>query len=480
MLILSLQADATFADPAADTIEALQTQLRQMQQQMQKMQKKLDELESTKKPAPAAAAAMKPAGAASTVTVAAPPAAATAPAPAPVATAAPAAQPSLMQAALGGQPVTVMRSASGANYMNMSFDAITDVGSSTTNDVGKLQLGDHDPDQRGFSLRNAEVALDGAVDPYFKGFANIVFKLDKGNETSVELEEAYLVSTSLPWNLQVKAGQFFADFGRLNPTHPHTWGFVDEPIIMGRLLGGDGLRNVGAKVSWLAPTPFYTELMLDVFNGEGGTAFSFRDPDNTYGREPVDHGIHKVSDLLFVPRITSSFDLTDTQTLVVGASGAFGPNDTGRGSSAYSEVYGVDTYWKWRPERAEQGFPFVSWQTEGMLRRYEAAADPVAFLPKETFDDYGFYSQVLWGFYVRWVAGLRGEYATGDHSEFDNTDPLERGNRTRVSPNITFYPTEFSKLRLQYNYDHGQVFGDEHSVWVQVEFILGAHGAHKF
>src|SRR4029079_19260555 len=141
---------------------------------------------------------------------------------------------------LHGQPLTV--ASAGSSYMNISFDTIVDAGTSTDSHVHELQLGDHDPDQRGFSLRNAELSLDGAVDPYFKGFANVVFKLDHGNETEVELEEAYLMTTSLPWNLQVKAGQFFAEFGRQNSSHPHTWAFVAEPLIMGRVLGGDGRR----------------------------------------------------------------------------------------------------------------------------------------------------------------------------------------------------------------------------------------------
>jgi hypothetical protein len=45
---------------------------------------------------------------------------------------------------------------------------------------------------------------------------------------------------------------------------------------------------------------------------------------------------------------------------------------------------------------------------------------------------------------------------------------------------LTFYPSEFSKIRLQYNYDRGEFFGTEHSIWLQLEFLLGAHGAHKF
>jgi hypothetical protein len=113
------------------------------------------------------------------------------------------------------EPLTIARA--GSAYMNLSFDALMAVGWSTAPDPSQaLELGDHDPINRGFSLRNAEIVLDGAVDPYFKGFANIVLKLDKNNQTDIELEETYLQSSSLPANLQLKAGQFFAAFGRQN------------------------------------------------------------------------------------------------------------------------------------------------------------------------------------------------------------------------------------------------------------------------
>ena len=186
------------------------------------------------------------------------------------------------------------------------------VGGSTVSDPSEmLELGDHDPRNNGFSLPNAEIALDGAVDPYFKGFANIVFKLDQNNQTSVELEEAYALSTALPANLQLKAGQFFAAFGRQNPQHPHQWAFVDEPLILNRAFGPDGLRNIGAQLSWLAPTPFYTEASLGVFNGQGETAFSFRNPgeddragvQRVHGRATLDRTLRGPGDLLYVPRL---------------------------------------------------------------------------------------------------------------------------------------------------------------------------------
>ncbi len=364
------------------------------------------------------------------------------------------------------QPITLVKA--GSAYMNVSFGLLADLGWSTASDVRMIQQGDHDPAQRGFTVPNAEIAFDGAVDPYFRGFANIVLKLDEESETTIELEEAFLLTTSLPWNLQAKAGQFFTEFGRQNPQHPHAWAFVDQPLVNNRMFGPEGLRNPGMRISWLAPTPFYTELMLAVLNGNGGTAFSFRNPEDTFGRTPVERALRSLGDLLYVPRVTSSFELSDTQTLLLGASAAFGPNDSG--ANTRTQIYGVDVFWKWKSAVAHGGFPFVSWQTEAMYRDYEAGADPTVPLPAETFHDWGFYSQVLYGFRLGWVAGLRGEFVSGNTGE----------DRTRIAPNVTWYPSEFSKLRLQYNYDHGQVFGNEHSVWMQLEFLLGAHAAHKF
>ena len=74
-----------------------------------------------------------------------------------------------------------------------------------------------------------------------------------------------------------------------------------------------------------------------------------------------------------------------------------------------------------------------------------------SFPVSETFDDWGMYSQVLWGFKKGWVVGVRGDYLHMEDSLF--TDDIARQTRSRISANLTWYPTEFSKLRLQYNHD---------------------------
>lgn len=394
----------------------------------------------------------------------------------------------------------------GRSFLSLSLNGLFSAGTSTADEVEELQLGAHDPNQRGFTLQNLETTFAGAVDPYFRGQASIIFQIDSEGESGLEVEEAFVETIALPANLQVKAGQFFTEFGRLNQLHPHSWDFVDLPLVNGRFFGGDGLRGLGTRVSWLAPTPFYSELFLGIQNSHGETAHSFRsthEEEPFLGRVVDDPGIvNSLGDLLYTPRYAVSFDLTPSQTVLFGASAAFGPNATEPGAD--TQIYGIDATWKWRPITQSGGFPFVAWQTEAMLRRFEAGAfsedadedgllgpdeidlnenGAVDSVPAETLVDYGFYSQLLYGFKKGWVVGLRGGYVapseTADYEMIFGPDP-DRRNRWRLSPNLTWYPSEFSKLRLQYNYDDRQLFGVDHSIWLQFEFLLGTHGAHKF
>jgi hypothetical protein len=412
---------------------------------------------------------------------------------------------------------------SGRVAMDVGLIGTFAAGTSSARDIeGGTQLGGHDPNQRGFTVQGVEATFSGAVDPYFRASANVLFSIDSGGESFLELEEAFMETISLPGNLQLRGGQYLTEFGRHNQMHPHAWAFVDTPLVNGRFLGPDGLRNPGARLSWLMPTPFYSELFLSVQDSHGETAsgfrsegghhhgeedeealpFAFRHPDN-------DRGIEGVRDLLFAPRYAVSFDVTESQTLLLGASAAFGPNASGGQDAGDTEtqIYGVDLTWKWKSPTHSGGFPFVMWQTEAMVRRYEVGefdwtgeeeggiidadtGDP-AVLAGETLVDYGAYTQLLYGFRKGWVAGLRFDYLWAEEADYEKRnlidldfepigpDPLRR-DRWRISPNITWFPTEFSKVRLQYNYDDRQGIGRDHSVWLQFEFVLGAHGAHKF
>lgn len=356
---------------------------------------------------------------------------------------------------------------------------------STESDFERLFTGAHDPNQRGFTLQNLEFTLHGAVDPYVRGDVHLVYQLDREGESTFEVEEAYLTSLSLPYNLQLRAGQFFTQFGRLNPVHPHTWDFVDQPLVNGRMFGGDGLRNPGLQLSYLLPLPFYLEAISAVQNSQRETSFSFRntpEEEELFGRPILERKVRGLDDLLWTPRLRTSFNLSDTQTLLLGTSAATGPNASGLHTR--TNIYGLDLYWRWKPLNNFNGWPFVSLQTETMFREYQAGrvvdeASSELLLPRRTLNDWGTYAQMLWGFSPRWVAGMRFDYVEGSNGNAG--DDLNRDRRLRYAPSITFYPSEFSKWRLQYNFDDQPDRGrHDHTVVLQWEFLLGTHGAHSF
>jgi hypothetical protein len=380
------------------------------------------------------------------------------------------------------------------SLLDLSFDLLGAGGGSTASerDLRSLEGGGHDPKTRGFTIQNVELTYAGVVDPYLRGDANIVLQIDPAGTTKIELEEAYLTSLDLPFNLQIKGGQFFGAFGRLNPTHPHGWDFVDAPVVNSRLLGGDGFRNPGAQLSWLTPLPFFAELLASLHNAQGETAASFRNVPGAQiaGRTLIDRSVRNLDDLAYLLRLRTSFDLGDEITIVPGASALFGPNATALDTS--TQIYGADLYLKWKPLRNDHGWPYVAWQSEGILRRYDVATvldkNKVAD-QRKTLSDWGVYSQLIWGFARPFSIGARYDFAHGQSDAFmvagnnytTASDPL-RDRRHRVSGVLTYYPSEFSKLRLQYNFDHTQFLdgSDAHSVYLQAEILFGAHGAHKF
>lgn len=368
-------------------------------------------------------------------------------------------------------PILLASGAAGKNYLNLSLNGLITAGGSSEGDVPGLQLGSHDPSRRGFTLQNVELVFSGAVDPYFTAQANVVFVETPDGESEIELEEFFATTSRLPFGLQVKVGHFFTEFGRLNAQHPHSWDFVDQPLSHGRMFGPDNLRASGARVSWLMPTPFYSALDLTIQNafGETLTSFGWTEGEEVFGRTMVPGSVEDLGDLLYVPRYAVSVDVTDNQTVLAGLSAAVGPNGTGE--DGRTRLYGADLFWKWKSPRAHQGFPFVKVQAESIWRHYRADGT-VADL-----EDWGAYAQVLWGFRRGWVAGGRFGRMGGD--EGPTPDPFVE-ERWRSSANLTWFPTEYSKLRLQYNHDTRSDFDDADSVWLQIELTLGAHAAHKF
>jgi len=268
---------------------------------------------------------------------------------------------------------------------------------------------------------------------------------------------------------------------------------VDQPVVSSRLLGPDGLRGTGARLSWLMPTSSYSELTFGVQNAAGETAFSFlstEEEEEGFAGRPLDKArVASPEDLLYSLRWLGSFATTPSSELSLGLSTAWGPNATGPDSR--TRLAGLDLYLKWQPEQTERGWPFVTWQTEVMYRDYEAGefedAGTGEIVAAESLGDWGAYTQVVWGFRRGFTLGLRLDHAEGDESlALDVTSDPFRDRRNRYSAALTWFPSEFSKLRFQYDHDRAEFLevgpgrNGEHSLWIQWELTLGAHAAHAF
>jgi hypothetical protein len=392
--------------------------------------------------------------------------------------------------------------------LDVSLDVLSSFGSSTAEDdeLLVLQGGGHDPRERFFNLQSLELSLLGAVDPYMTGEAHLIYFLDQEGESRFELEEAFATSMQLPFGLHehgvgLEVGHFFTEFGRINPTHPHAWDWQDQPLVLSRFFGEDGIRAPGARIAWLTPLPWYSEVHLGAQNAKGETMVSFLANDEVFeeraigGRPFADRRVSSLSDLVYLARWVNAFDLSETWSTQLGISGLHGPNATGNDASTW--IAGIDAVLKWRPLVTDRGWPFVELQGEILYRDYEVddffgcpepeetECDDPLNLGGDTLKDWGFYLQALFGFQRNWSAGIRYEYGTGSGDSLGFTkrddDPF-RGDRHRISPLLIFQPSEFSRLRLQYNYDDADFLddGDAHSLWAGIEFLFGSHPAHGF
>ncbi len=338
--------------------------------------------------------------------------------------------------------------------------------------------GGHDPQNFGFNLQGLELAIGADVDPYFRFDSAILFSL-----FGVEIEEAYGSTLALPYQLKARFGQFKTQFGRLNPTHLHSWTFVDQPLVNAKFLGGESLRGLGVELSrlelWM-PGTFRWYVAYQNING-AATGRSFI---------PAEDDIESYLDLTLTVRAEEFVELSRDWDLLVGLNYANGRNKTGRDNR--TEIYGADTYLKWK-SRTAGGRSQVGWQTEAMLRRRQ--------VPGDVLEDFGLYSWLEWHPNRHWGTGLRYEYVTGidpddeggflfaDTNDLGAIDPLDPDwtePRQRGAVQLSYYPSHFSRLRLQYSLDHlpyreGSGLDElVHMVFLQAEIVAGAHGAHGY
>ncbi len=87
-------------------------------------------------------------------------------------------------------------------------------------------------------VRSVELNAAASVDPFARGYIVANASVDPvTGEANLGVEEAAIYTTSLPYNLTLKAGRFFGEFGRLSYIHDHELPFVNRPLVARQLRG---------------------------------------------------------------------------------------------------------------------------------------------------------------------------------------------------------------------------------------------------
>jgi hypothetical protein len=322
-----------------------------------------------------------------------------------------------------------------SNYFNPSISAIGNfLGVGGTNRTENLPSA---------SLRESEVGLQAVVDPYARADFFLSFA-----EEGVDVEEGYVSFTSLPWGLLAKVGRLRTSFGKINTLHLHVLPWPDEPLPIVNLLGGEeGWVGTGLSIAKLIPLPgdIYSELTLQALDGNSGDLFS----------------APKRSVLAYNGHYRVFSDLSESTNLDMGLSYGQGPN----GITEYSDtrLEDIDATFRWKPLRTAT-FRSASLRGEFIRsRKDELSGTEIAS---------GWFLSGEYQLAKRWFAGARYEQS----EEPDDASLQDSGTALL----LTFWPSEFSQLRTELRrrrYANGET-ADE--ILFQIQFAIGAHGAHPF
>ena len=306
-------------------------------------------------------------------------------------------------------------------------------------------------DQNRIGLREAEFGFSAPIDPYAKA----TFIFSKPESDQLEVEEGYVTLLKLPYGLQGKIGKMRSPFGKINAVHGHDLPQADRPSVYQYFFGQDGLIESGAALSALLPTPWYSSLDVQVGNGDTGPYFG--------------HG--RLDRPMVVSHWKNFWDITGTQSLELGLSGAIGNRDvnnplTTGNNARLSGVEGIDLTYHWVPPTQRHA---VVWQSEVLAAQAEQPA-------MGQRNNWGGYSFVEYKLSPRWSVGTRVDYTQipflADAHEFS------------IAPYVNFWESEFARWRLEYKHTFANGQSPQpranDQLWAQYSIILGLHPPHTF
>jgi len=328
-------------------------------------------------------------------------------------------------------------------------------------------------------IRGLELNVQSYLDPfsYMKATAHM-------SDEGVDIEEVYFTRFSAFAGANLDVGRFRQQFGVVNRWHEDALDQVQYPLALRRIFGDGGLGQTGASLDWTLPTwgQAQQEFIFQVTNGENEALFA--------------------GDALGTPSLLFHYknyrDLSQNAYLEWGLSGLFGWNDEwdvqpsgGDVTTEYdalgTRVFGVDLSYLWEPiDRAL--YKNVEWRSElYVLNRDILAPDDSG---RDTINAWGGYSYLQSKVARNLIFGVRLDYFEPDSKDYAETADLslvpvayldKDPHRWQVGPYVTWWQSDWVRLRGEYNYGWGDgMEPEEHIFWGQANFAIGPHKHDRY
>ena len=328
-----------------------------------------------------------------------------------------------------------------SNYFNPSISVIGNF----------LGIAGHNPVENlpNLNLRESELGLQAIVDPYARADFFLSF-----SEKDVSVEEGFITFTSLPGQFLGKVGRMRVAFGKINTLHLHVLPWPDEPLPIVNLLGGEeGWIGTGVSVAHLIPMPadIFSELTGQVFRGESEGLFEAQ----------------KRSQLAYNAHYRLFKDLTESTNLDLGFSYGAGPNPTSTAEETrWTRLEAIDFTLRWKPLQAGT---YRSASLRGEIFRSR----------RDQPDDVGG-RQTARGWFLSGEYQLAKRWFVGARVEASDRAANASQRDTGQALLLTFWPTEFSQVRGEARRRRYAGGIDATEALMQLQFAIGAHGAHPF
>ncbi len=323
---------------------------------------------------------------------------------------------------------------------------------------------------QGFSLGESELTLSSNIDDKFFGQLTLAFG-GSPEETDVSVEEAFFQTTALGNGLTLKGGRFFSAVGYLNEQHAHAWDFSDAPLVY-RGLFGNQLVNDGMQLSYLLPTDQYMQVGAEISSGSHYPAAGSHHGVGAWSlfyNAGGDIGIEHSWQLGL--NHWQAGDVDQRESRFLGNTALF---------TGDSKINSFDFIYKWAPNGnpVEKNFKL---QFEYFDRQEHGGVAINSLNSNYNGHQQGWYAQAIYQFMLQWKTGFRYDRLNSGSNltALTNASLLDSYSPKRYSLMLEWLPSEFSRIRLQYNRDKSSQDLDNQFI-LQYTFSLGSHGAHQY